>query len=108
MMAGSGAGKSLIGGCGPPKNRYPVATRRRKFAKSFQKVAVASRFGTEGTECPQDPDVENNVEKWLSLVERPVRDREAAGSNPAFPTITASADWPGVIERNSTASHQRV
>ena len=26
------------------------------------------------------------VGNWLSLVERPVRDREAAGSNPAFPT----------------------
>lgn len=31
-------------GYGPPKNRYPVATRVREFTKSFQKVAVVSRF----------------------------------------------------------------
>ena len=30
--------------------------------------------------------VQQNIGAWLSLVERPVRDREVAGSNPVAPT----------------------
>jgi hypothetical protein len=40
----------VIGVYGLSKNRYPVATRVRRLAKSFQKVAAVRWFGTEGSE----------------------------------------------------------
>lgn len=43
----------MIGVYGLSKNRYSVATRAQKVAKSFQKVAAVRRFGTEGSvACP--------------------------------------------------------
>ncbi len=51
----------------------------------------STRFGTEE---PSAPTIEaiygQSVGAWLSLAERPVRDRKVAGSNPAAPTTTAN------------------
>ena len=44
------------------------------------------RFGTEEPSAPRIEAIYGqNVGAWLSLVERPVRDRKVAGSNPVAP-----------------------
>ena len=52
----------------------------------------STRFGNEEPSGLQTEPVEAPyVAAWLSLVERPVRDRKVAGSNPVAPTITRSS-----------------
>ncbi len=36
---------------------------------------------------------------WLSLVERLVRDQDAAGSSPVIPTIVYNGMWLSLVER---------
>ena len=53
------------------------------------KVHQSSRFGNEEPSGLKTERVEAQyVGAWLSLVERPVRDRKVAGSNPVAPTKT--------------------
>ena len=78
-------------------NRYPGATRAIRHAKSFGKVVATPRFGRKG------PGALNfghkNVGAWLSLVERPVRDRKVAGSNPVAPNSSRN----NVLQRHQPA-----
>jgi hypothetical protein len=50
-------------------------------------IPPSTRFGNEEPSGLKDEHVEaRDVGAWLSLVERPVRDRKVAGSNPVAPT----------------------
>jgi hypothetical protein len=62
---------------------YPAVTRRPKRPILLRDLNLLRWFGSKRPVAPNPGD--RNVGKWLSLVERPVQDREAAGSNPAFP-----------------------
>jgi hypothetical protein len=61
------------------------STLRRADFRAF--LHATPRFGTKRPAAALTGPKTEYVGKWLSLVERPVRDREAAGSNPAFPII---------------------
>jgi hypothetical protein len=69
---------------------YPTVTRVKNRGVSRAKRDVPDWFGSKRPVAPNPGD--RNVGRWLSLVERPVWDREAAGSNPAFSTIHISSE----------------
>jgi hypothetical protein len=53
----------------------------------IQWIVTPPRY--RGTECAEDRSgLRPKCRAWLSLVERPVRDRNVAGSNPVAPTTT--------------------
>jgi hypothetical protein len=50
-------------------------------------LRIARRFGNEEPSALTLKGSGADVEAWLSLVERPVRDRKVAGSHPVAPII---------------------
>jgi hypothetical protein len=73
--------------------RWPARTlmlalcRLENQSFSGMNFQTLPRFGTEEPSAPRIEAIYGqNVGAWLSLVERPVRDRKVAGSNPVAPT----------------------
>jgi hypothetical protein len=67
----------------------------------------STRFGSEEPSGPRLNPSRRYVGVWLSLVERPVRDRKVAGSNPVAPTIKSSPPQPTEFRRQRIEERAR-